>query len=178
MKTKSSTGNIRVKAELEPISVTADGTARAAAEIRQDANPSPGNQSSASLSSTAVSKDASRPVVSATTATIRDPTPPADPPAGPAEALIGVWFTGSPAVRHDGIEIAGVQPKGSAADIEIQAGDVILAIDGHFLYTIDELRAELLRHAVGKPLAIRYRHGRLTSENYLILGSKDATPQR
>lgn len=80
-------------------------------------------------------------------------------------------------MRHDGIEIVGVQPKGPADTIEIKPGDVILAIDGHFLYTIDELRAELLRHALGKPLAIRYRHGRLTSENYLILGSKDTVPR-
>lgn len=81
-------------------------------------------------------------------------------------------------MRHDGIEIAGVQPKGPAADIEIQAGDVILAIDGHYLYTIDELRTELLRHVIGARLAIQYRHGRLTSQNYLILGSKGAIPQR
>jgi hypothetical protein len=46
------------------------------------------------------------------------------------------------------------------------------------LYTIDELRAELLRHVLGGRLAIQYRHGRLTSQNYLILGAKGAIPQR
>ena len=92
--------------------------------------------------------------------------------------MIGVWVTGSPTVRHDGIEISGVRPKGPADNIEIQPGDVILAIDGHYLYTIDELRAELLRHEDGARLAIRYRHGRLTSENYVALGSKGAVSHR
>ncbi len=110
---------------------------------------------------------------------IRDPGSPANISSGLAEeSLIGVSFSGSPTVRHDGVEISGVQPKGPADNIEIQPGDVILAIDGHYLYTIDELRAELRRHAIGKPLAIRYRHGRLTSENFLILGSGNETPQR
>ena len=81
-------------------------------------------------------------------------------------------------MRHDGIEIVGVQPKGPADTIEIKPGDVILAIDGHFLYTIDELRAELRRNELGARLTIRYRHDRLTSENYITLGSRGAVPQR
>jgi S1-C subfamily serine protease len=75
-------------------------------------------------------------------------------------------------VRHDGIEVSGVRLNGPADKIELQPGDVILAIDGHYLYAIAELRAELLRHEPGARLAIRYRHYRLTSENYLILSSR------
>jgi hypothetical protein len=141
---KSSTGNVKIAAVLEPLS---------------PAGPA--------LSG-----------VIASTSTIRGSEAAPNPTTGLPEDLIGVWFTGNPTVRHDGVEVAGVQPKGPADNIEIKPGDVIVAIDGHFLVTIEELRAELLRHAVGKPLAIRYRHGRLTSENYLILGSKDTIPQR
>jgi hypothetical protein len=35
-----------------------------------------------------------------------------------------------------------VQPEGPAASIGIQPGDLILAIDGHYLYSIDDLRSE------------------------------------
>jgi PDZ domain len=136
------------------------------------------NESSPSVPGTAVSKDDSHPAIVAAISTMRDPGIPANSTSGLAEDLIGVWFTGSPTVRHDGIEISGVHPKGPADNIEIKPGDVILSIDGHYLYTIDELRAELLRHESGARMAIRYRHYRLTSENYLILSSKDAVPHR
>jgi PDZ domain len=136
------------------------------------------NESSPSVPSRAESKGDSHPAIAAAISTMRDPGIPANSTAGLAEDLIGVWFTGSPTVRHDGIEISGVQPKGPADNIEIKPGDVILAIDGHYLYTIDELRAELLRHESGARMAIRYRHYRLTSENYLTLSSKDAVPHR
>jgi hypothetical protein len=102
-----------------------------------------------------------------------------NPTASLPEDLIGVWFTGNPTVRLDGVEVAGVQAKGPADNIEIKPGRCNRRYRRSlFLVTIEELRAELLRHAVGEPLAIRYRHGRLTSENYLILGSKDTIPQR
>jgi hypothetical protein len=146
---KSSTGNVKIAAVLEPI-----------------------------LAGSAVSKDDNLRAVGASTSTTRDSEASSSSTTGLPEDLIGVWFTGNPTVRHDGLEVAGVQPKGPADNIDIKQGDVILAIDGHFLFTIDELRAELLRHAVGRPLAIRYRHGRLTTENYLILGSKDPIPRR
>jgi S1-C subfamily serine protease len=39
-----------------------------------------------------------------------------------------------------------VEPKGPADNIDITPGDVISAIDGHYLYTIDDLRAILRGH--------------------------------
>ncbi len=150
---RSSTGSIKIAAVLDP---TPTGTAPGAATNRQESNSTAAPTSSVAAAS----------------------TPPSSEQSGQPEDLIGIWFTGNSTVRHDGVEIAGVQPKGPADNIDIKAGDIILAIDGHFLVTIEELRAELLKHTIGKPLAIRYRHGRLTSENYLILGSKDAIPKR
>ena len=117
---KSSTGKIKIAAVLEPIPVDAAGTANAPAEV-------------------------------AATSTVRDPVPAANSSGGmAAESLIGIWFAGNPTARHDGVEISGVQSRGPADSIGIQRGDVILAIDGYFLYTIDELRAELLRHERGR----------------------------
>jgi PEGA domain/PDZ domain len=164
---KTSTGNIKVVAALEPIPAVAAGTTRASAEIHQEANPPLWNELSPSVPSTAVSKDDRRLPIAEEVSTIRDPETDASSTAGLAEELIGVSFTGSPTLRHDGIEVSGVRPKGPADNIGIRPGDVILDIDGHYLFTIDELRAELLRHQPGARLAIRYRHNRLIFENYL-----------
>ena len=137
---KSSTGNIKIAARLEPIPIDASATSHPPTEV----------------------------------AAIRDPDPPANSSEGVAvEARIGIWLTGNPTARHDGIEISGVQPDGPAASIGIQAGDLLLAIDGHYLYSIDDLRSDLLRHQRGARLAIRYRHGRLTYDNYLVLASNN-----
>ena len=81
-------------------------------------------------------------------------------------------------MRHDGVEISRVQPKGPADSIDMRSEDVILAINAHYLFTIDEVRAELLRYKPGARLLIRYRRNQFISENYLILGAKQSIPQR
>ncbi|HLW86525.1 MAG TPA: PEGA domain-containing protein [Candidatus Sulfotelmatobacter sp.] len=167
---RTSTGNIKVAAVLEPMPRDSVGTPQAATEIRHDANPSPENQPSHSSPSSQEPNDDRRPA--------RDPASPADSSAGPPEAVIGVWFTGNPTVRHDGVEISGVQPKGPADNIGIKPGDVILAIDGHYLFTIEEVRAELLRHEPGARVTIRYRHYQLISESYLTLGARGPVPRK
>jgi hypothetical protein len=90
------------------------------------------------------------------------------------ESRIGVWFTGSPSVKHDGLEISSVEPKGPADNIDIKPGDVIIALDGHYLYTLDDLRAILRGHEQGGRLVIRYRRERLTYENYLAVAANAA----
>ena len=95
---------------------------------------------------------------------------------GAEESLIGVSFTGNPTVKHNGLEISGVQPKGPADSIDLKPGDVIIALDEHYLYTIDDLRAILRGHEQGRRLAIRYRRDRLTYESFLALAVRDATP--
>ena len=145
---KSSTGNIRIAAVLEPMAANAAGTSRTPAEV-------------------------------APTSTIGDAHSPANSSEGIAEeARIGIRLTGNPTARHDGVEISGVQPNGPADGIGIKSGDVILAIDDHYLFTIAELRSALSQHDPGARLTIRYRRDRLISENYLTLGSKDAVPRQ
>jgi hypothetical protein len=95
---------------------------------------------------------------------------PVRPPSNMAEeANLGVWFAGNTSVRHDGVAIAGVLRGGPAASIDVMPGDSILAIDGHYLYTIDELRTELLRHEVGARVAIRFQRNKLIYDNFVVL---------
>jgi hypothetical protein len=111
--------------------------------------------------------------VGGTTSTVLDPAPPATSSASMAEeSRIGMSFTGNPTAKHDGVEISGVQPNGPADKIDITPGDLIIAIDGHYLYTIDDLRTILRGHDQGERLAIRYRRDRLTYDNYIFLSSR------
>jgi PDZ domain len=109
--------------------------------------------------------------------TIGDSAPPVNSSEGTTEETrIGIWFVGNPTVKHNGLEISGVQPKGPADNIDIKPGDVIITLDGHYLYTINDLRAILRGYGQGGRLAIRYRRDRLTYENYVALASSDASP--
>lgn len=173
---RSSTGNIKIAAELELIPIDSAGTAHAIVQT-PDTSPSSGRQTSSSVPVTAPAKQDS-PVVEVA-ATVRVPESSTDLSSGPPEeTLIGVSFAGNPTVRHDGVGIFGVRPKGPADSIDIRPGDVILAINDHYLFTIDEVRADLLRHEPGARLTIRYRRGQFISENYLTVRAKDAVPRR
>ena len=163
---RSSTGNIKIAATLESVPV-ASATSHAITQAR-DTDPSPRNQSSPSAPGTALSKNDNPGIAAAST--IRVPEPAASPPSGPPEeTLIGVSFAGNPTVRHDGVEISGIQSKGPADSIDLKSGDIILAIDAHYLFTIDEVRAELLRYKPGVQVLLRYRRNQFISENYLTL---------
>jgi PEGA domain-containing protein/PDZ domain-containing protein len=140
---RSSTGSIRIAATLEPTPIVSAGAAQT-----REANPDLGIAPSSA----------------------RIPEPASRSPAGPPEeALIGVSFEGNPTVRHDGVEIYSVQPRGPAHDIDLRAGDVILAIDAHYLFTVDDVRAELSRYKSGARVLMRYRRNQFISENYLTL---------
>jgi PEGA domain-containing protein/PDZ domain-containing protein len=170
---KSSTGSIKIAAALEPIPVTSAAAAHAEA---RDTSLSPANQPSPSAAGTAPKDDSPG---TAAAPTIHAPEPATSSPAGlPEETLMGVSFAGNPTVRHDGVEISAVQPKGPADSIEIKSGDVILAINAHYLFTIDELRAELQRYKPGARALIRYRRNQFISENYLTLRAEDAVPNK
>jgi hypothetical protein len=162
---KSSTGNIKIAAALEAISVAP--AAIAPAEAR-DARPFPSNEAPLPAAGMASQGDSSS--NTAAPPTIRGPRPGRGSPDGPLEEnLMGVSLAGNPNVRHDGVEISRVQSKGPADTIEIKSGDVILAINAHYLFTIDELRAELRRYQSGSRVLIRYRRNQFISENYLTL---------
>ncbi len=153
---KVSTGKITAVAVLEPIPVSSSEAANAPSAVRPEINSSAAIQPSP-LSHGTVSDGHSK-------------TDPTNLTASLPEVRIGVSFAGNPEVRHDGVEIFGVVPAGPAAGIDMRAGDVILAIDDHYLFTIEEVRAELLRHLSETRLKMRYRRNQLISENYITLG--------
>jgi hypothetical protein len=162
---RSSTGNIKIAAALEPTAITSAGSAHVAAQ-QLDADSSTGNPPSPT--GTALQK-ADGPSVTAAPATHVLETAASSPAGPPEESLMGVSFTGNPTVRHDGVEISGVQPKGPANSIDIKSGDVILAINAHYLFTIEEVRSELLQYKPGARVLIRYRRNQFISENYVSL---------
>src|SRR5208282_1224181 len=57
------------------------------------------------------------------------------------------------------------------ADRRIKAGDVVLAIDGHYLYTGQEMNDETLRHKPGTKMTIRYRRYTATYEASVVMGT-------
>lgn len=114
------------------------------------------------------------PQSSGTISSVRDKTP-VPSPANPPEEMMGISFAGNPYVRHDGVEISGVVPTGSASVVDIRSGDFILAINDHYLFTIDEVRTELLRHEPGTRVKIRYRRNQFIYENDLVLGVPTAS---
>ena len=87
------------------------------------------------------------------------------------EASLGAWFHGKPTVRHDGVEVSGVQEGGPVEDVGIKPGDIILAIAEHYVFTIQELHSELSSHPRGSRVIIRYRRNALIYDNLITLGS-------
>jgi PDZ domain-containing protein len=87
----------------------------------------------------------------------------AQPRNGPAippvfkDASIGAFSDGNPEVRRDGVTLTAVTVGGSADRAGIRAGDVVLAINDHYLFTIGELRDEISHHEPGTKISVRYR---------------------
>ena len=52
---------------------------------------------------------------------------------------IGAWCDEQPRIRHDGVRIDRIAPDGPADQAGLQVGDDILAMDGTYLFTGEEL---------------------------------------
>lgn len=74
-----------------------------------------------------------------------------------AQASIGTFSEGNPDVRHDGVALTALTPNGSAEQAGLKAGDVILAINDRYLFTIGELKEEVSHHQPGSKIVVRYR---------------------
>lgn len=95
------------------------------------------------------------------------------------QGTIGVLCDGNPLVRRNGIAVSQVVTGGPADQAGIKAGDEILAIDDHYLYTIEELNNAIIRCKPGAGIRIRYRRYAATYETPLIVGRREAKePQR
>jgi len=89
----------------------------------------------------------------------------------PTQASIGVFFEGNPDVRHDGVAIAAVTSDGPADRAGIKAGDVILAINDRYLFTIGELTHQVSHLQPGTKVAVRYRRRATISEASVTVGT-------
>jgi len=88
-----------------------------------------------------------------------------------SDATIGASTDESPKIRHDGVTLSRVMPGGPAEQAGIRLGDVILAIDDHYLFTAEEFNAEVRRHEPGARVAIRYRRYSTIYSTNLTVGS-------
>jgi hypothetical protein len=84
-------------------------------------------------------------------------------------ATIGAFFEGNPDVRHNGISITAVAPGGPAVQAGMSVGDVILAVNDHYLYTIRELTEEISHHEPGTTIEIRYRRHAAVNEAAVVV---------
>jgi hypothetical protein len=88
-----------------------------------------------------------------------------------SDATIGASTDGNPKVRHDGITLARITPDGPAEQAGIRVGDVILAVDDHYLFTAGELDTEIKHHKPGTRVAVRYRRYSTIYQTDLAVGS-------
>jgi S1-C subfamily serine protease len=86
------------------------------------------------------------------------------------DASIGIFSDGNPDVRHDGVTVTAVTPGGPADQAGINAGDVILAINDHYLFTIGELKQEIGHHEPGMKVSVRYRRYSTIYDASLVVG--------
>lgn len=86
------------------------------------------------------------------------------------DASIGVFADGNPDSYHDGVTITALTQGGSADQAGLKAGDVILAIDDHYLFRIRELREEISHHEPGSTIRVRYRRYSTISEVSIVVG--------
>src|ERR1017187_2832824 len=105
---------------------------------------------------------------SAEESTTKHETP---PPQAVAQGTIGASSDGNPTIRRDGITISLVVAGGPADQAGIMTGDVVLEIDGRYLYTGQEMSGEILRHKPGTKITVRYRRYRTIYEASVIMGA-------
>jgi hypothetical protein len=107
---------------------------------------------------------------------VQDVTTPHDNPAPQIvrDGSIGVASDENPKVRRDGVTLSRVVAGGPANKAGIQAGDAILAIDNHYIFTAEELTQEISSHKPGTRIAVRYRRHATIYDTYLIVGHADS----
>lgn len=75
-------------------------------------------------------------------------------------------------MRHNGIRLSGVERDGPAYNAGLQIGDVILRVDGKYIYTVEELSGAIQKHAPGSRVTIAFMRGSGTYEASVLLGKQ------
>lgn len=99
-------------------------------------------------------------------------------PQPTAQGTFGLSSDGNPLVRRDGVAVSQVVARGPADQAGIKARDAILAIDDHYLFTIEELNNAIARCKPGSTVRVRYRRYSTIYETPLIVGSREAPGER
>jgi hypothetical protein len=89
------------------------------------------------------------------------------------DATIGAVSSENPTIRHDGITLDSVTPGGPSDRAGIKAGDVIVAVDDHYLFTVGDLDAQIKRHKPGTQINVRYRRYSTIYDTSLVVGSSE-----
>jgi membrane-associated protease RseP (regulator of RpoE activity) len=91
------------------------------------------------------------------------------------EGFLGASSGEKKGERHDGVRIDGVSPGGPADQAGLKAGDYILSIDNHYLFTVEDLDSEVRSHKPGTRVAVRYRRYSAIDETFVIIGGDAPT---
>jgi predicted metalloprotease with PDZ domain len=76
-------------------------------------------------------------------------------------------------IRHDGVRIDRIAPDGPADQAGLRIGDDILALDGIYLFTVEELMNETHLYKPGAKLSVRYRRRSTIYESVIITGAEE-----
>jgi hypothetical protein len=82
---------------------------------------------------------------------------------------LGATSNDMPRVRHNGVTLSAVEFKGPAYESGLQAGDVILTLNGTYIYTVEDMGSELRKLSPGMRIVIRYMRGSTIYETYAVL---------
>jgi len=86
------------------------------------------------------------------------------------EGSIGAWSNEKARIRRDGVIMSSISPAGPADQVGVQQGDFVLAIDDHYVFTVEELSALIRLYKAGQKVRIRYRHDAMIYDTDLIMG--------
>ena len=92
------------------------------------------------------------------------------------DSSIGASATGNVEERHDGVTLSFIVPGGPAAQAGLRSGDVILAIGGRYLFTINELNEEIRHYQPGSRVAFRYRRYSTIYDGSITIGNAATRP--
>ncbi len=90
-----------------------------------------------------------------------------------SRGTIGASSDDNPTIRRDGITLSVVVAGGPADQAGMMVGDVIEAIDDHFLYTVHELNEEILHHKPGARIIVRYRRHLRSYDATVVVGTAE-----
>jgi Lon-like protease len=79
-------------------------------------------------------------------------------------------------IKPSGVEVTQVV-SGAPADGKLQAGDKILAADGHAVASIEEVRKAIGRHRDGEPVAFRVDRGRTRKDVTVQVQEAESQPR-